>query len=120
MSQVRLGLTQSFRGQDVLSEVASDQEHGLYSPGDRPQRRIGYRPVSTAAERVSEPVRIAEVFSPEASFQIRLDLLEHLQTQEISRVHPDYPLGWYFPIMLVGRVDSLKSVVSSEDVYAIR
>jgi hypothetical protein len=72
------------------------------------------------AERVGEPLGIADDFSREAAVQLRLDRpLEDLDAEEVSHVHADDPLGRHAPIPLIDRVDPLIPVIPADDGDAI-
>src|SRR5439155_27329087 len=95
-------------------------ERGLHPLRIRAQRRIADRGVSTT-ERGGEPVHMVDIFSGEASVEIRLDpLIEDFRAQEVSDVHPDRLLGWHPPEPLEDRIDPSIAVISSDDGDSIR
>src|SRR5712671_489292 len=118
--EFRLRLAQGFRGEHMLGEVAADREHGLHPVRVWPQRRVGHRQVAPAKSKV-EPPCITDFLSREAPVVIRLGrLLKAFRPQEVGYVLPDERLRRHTPSLLEGRVHPLKTVIWSDDGYAIR
>src|SRR5882757_3101726 len=103
----------------MLGEVPAYGEHGLYPIRGRPQRRIAHGQVAPAKRKV-EPTCIADFLPREAPVVIRSGrLLKGLRSQEFGSVLPNERFHRHTPSPPEGRVHALKTVIRSDDGYAI-